>query len=103
MASKKIQAAIKGSIANPEAAQAVLAAIDASGEAADITQLEEDVSELQDEILLKANTADLGALATANAAADVADIADPNTADAEACATKINELLVSLRAAGILA
>lgn len=36
-------------------------------------------------------------------AAAVADIADPSTADAEDVANKVNELLASLRAAGILA
>lgn len=103
MASKKIQAAIKGSIINPEAAEAVLKAIDNAEEAADIEQLEQDVSELQGEMLLKADSSSLGTLATANAAAAVEDIADPAIADAEECATKINELLTSLRAAGILA
>jgi hypothetical protein len=33
----------------------------------------------------------------------VADIADPSTATAEDCANKINELLASMRAAGLLA
>lgn len=36
-------------------------------------------------------------------AADVADIADTTTADAEEVAEKVNELLTSLRAAGIIA
>ena len=36
-------------------------------------------------------------------AAAVADIADPGTADAEEVANKVNELLASLRAAGMLA
>jgi len=103
MATKKIQAAIKGSIINPEAAEAVLKAIDNAGEAADIEQLKQDVEDLQNEMLLKADSSSLGALATANAATAVEDIADPSLADAEACATKINELLTSLRAAGILA
>jgi hypothetical protein len=36
-------------------------------------------------------------------AAAVADIADPSTATAEDVANKVNELLASLRAAGLLA
>lgn len=36
-------------------------------------------------------------------AAAVADIADPSTATEEDCANKINELMASLRAAGLLA
>ena len=36
-------------------------------------------------------------------AAAVADIGDPSTATAEDCANKLNELLSSLRAAGVLA
>jgi hypothetical protein len=36
-------------------------------------------------------------------AAAVADIADPSTATAEDCANKINELMASLRDAGLLA
>jgi len=43
------------------------------------------------------------ALTPSDEAAAVADIATPATATAEDCANKINELLASLRAAGILA
>ena len=77
MSSKTIKAAIEGSIANPKAAKAVLDAVNSS--------------------------AAQGELAELDAAAAVADIADPSTADAEECAEKINELLESLRDAGILA
>ncbi|MFE7462258.1 hypothetical protein ACWFMI_25315 [Nocardiopsis terrae] len=37
------------------------------------------------------------------AGAAVADIADPSTASAEAVATKVNEILASLRTAGLIA
>jgi hypothetical protein len=77
MANKTIKAAIEGSIANPKAAKAVIDAVDSS--------------------------AAQGELAELDAAADVDDIADPGTATAEDCADKINELLESLRDAGILA
>ncbi len=77
MASKIVKAAIEGSIANPKAAKAVLDSLDA--------------------------VSAQGELAELDAAAAVADIADPSSASAEDCAEKINELLESLRDAGILA
>lgn len=72
MASKKVIAAIKGSIANPEAAELVLAAIDAASQ----------VEALED---------------TVAAAAAVAPIADPSTATAEDVATKLNALIAALQ------
>lgn len=66
MASKKIEAAIKGSIANPDAAQAVIKALSAK------------VSET------------------------VEPIEDPAIADAEEVATKVNELIAALQAAGLM-
>lgn len=66
MASKKIEAAIKGSIANPDAAQAVIKALS------------------------------MGASET------VEPIEDPTIADAEEIATKVNELIAALQAAGLM-
>ena len=77
MASKKIRAAIEGSIASPTAAKAVINSLD--------------------------KTTAQGTLATKNTAAAVADIPTPGSATASDCATKINALLASLRAAGVIA
>lgn len=66
MASKKIEAAIKGSIANPDAAQAVIKAL------------------------------------SMEASESVEPIEDPTLADAEEVATKVNELIAALQAAGLM-
>ena len=79
MASHKIEAAIKGSIANPEAASSVINAVD---------------SALVDAAVVAA---------VANIA--TADASDPATTQALANANKakINALLAAMRTAGILA
>jgi hypothetical protein len=49
------------------------------------------------------STTDYKILSEKNVAAAVADIADPTTVSTEDVANKVNELLASLRAAGLLA
>jgi hypothetical protein len=79
MANHKIEAAIEGSIANPEAAQAVIDAVDSAFNEASIV-------------------AALADIATANASDLPTAIALANASKA-----KINALLAAMRAAGILA
>ena len=79
MANHKIESAIEGSIANPEAAAAVINAVDSALVDANIVSAQADIA-----------TANATDLATAQALAN-------------ACKTKINALLAAMRAAGILA
>lgn len=56
-----------------------------------------------DSVIDRLNVATSGTLAEADTIENVAAIADPTTADAEAIATKVNELIAALITAGAMA
>lgn len=56
-----------------------------------------------DSLIDRINAAASGTLSDADVVENVAAIADPTTADAEAIATKVNELIAALITAGAMA
>ena len=55
-----------------------------------------------DSVIDRINAAVSGTLSEADIVENVAAIADPSTADAEAIATKVNELIAALITAGVM-
>lgn len=92
MTKKKVKAAIKGSIANPEAAKAVIDSLEATADLGDLAELDAAAP------VADVESADAPAAASEYTQADIQDIVDV----ANECKTQLNALLASLRAAGIL-
>lgn len=82
--SHKIKAAIKGSIASPEAAQKVIEAIEASAGESELAEKVEDLEEAQGELASKVEAA--GELAPLAPEAELAD-----------AVAKVNELIAALK------